>query len=327
MDFNFQINGNEQNEHEYDVVIIGGGPAGATAAMYAARADLRTAVIDKGLTAGALGITGKIANYPGIVGEIGGAELLERMRVQAESFGARFIQDKVQAVDLASEPKLVFGNAGTYSARAVIIATGSMGRGQRVKGEDELLGRGVSYCATCDAAFFQGQTVAVAGNSDEAIEEALFLTRFAGHVHLLSPTPELKAPAHLVAAISESPKVTIHLGAAVREVVGNGHVEALRVAQRGAGETLLPVTGAFFYVQGARPITDFVQDQLQVSESGCLVVDSEYRTALAGVYAVGDVLCNHIKQAVIAAAEGAIAAMAVDKELHGRKQMAVDWAK
>ena len=201
------------------------------------------------------------------------------------------------------------------------------GAAQRVKGEDELLGRGVSYCATCDAAFFQGQTVAVAGNSDEAIEEALFLTRFAGHVHLLSPTPELKAPAHLVAEIGESPKVTIHLGAAVREVVGNGHVEALRVAQRGAGETLLPVTGAFFYVQGARPITDFVQDQLQVSESGCLVVDSEYRTALPGVYAVGDVLCNHIKQAVIAAAEGAIAAMAVDKELHGRKQMAVDWSK
>ncbi len=327
MDFNFQINGTEENEHEYDVVIVGGGPAGATAAMYAARADLRTAVIDKGLTAGALGITGKIANYPGIVGEIGGAELLERMRVQAESFGARFIQDKVQAVDLASEPKLIFGNAGTYSARAVIIATGSMGRGQRVKGEDELLGRGVSYCATCDAAFFQGQTVAVAGNSDEAIEEALFLTRFAGHVHLLSPTPELKAPTHLVAEISAHPKATVHLGAAVREVVGSGRVEGLRVATRGAGETLLPVTGAFFYVQGARPITDFVQDQLQVSESGCLVVDNEYRTALPGVYAVGDVLCNHIKQAVIAAAEGAIAAMAVDKELHGRKQMAVDWAK
>src|SRR5690606_25850685 len=132
---------------------------------------------------------------------------------------------------------------------------------------------------------------AVAGNSDEAIEEALFLTRFAGHVHLLSPTPELKAPAHLVEEVSESPKVTIHLGAAVREVVGAGRVEGLRVAQRGAGETLLPVTGAFFYVQGARPITDFVQDQLQVSESGCLVVDSEYRTALPGVYAVGDVLC------------------------------------
>ena len=334
MDFNFNLNGIEPGvngadatEHEYDVVIIGGGPAGATAAMYTARADLKTAVIDKGLTAGALGITAKIANYPGIVGEIGGAELLQRMREQAESFGARFVQDKVQAVDLTSTPKLVFGNAGTYSARAVIIATGSMGRGQRVKGEDELLGRGVSYCATCDAAFFQGQTVAVAGNNDEAIEEALFLTRFAGHVHLLSPTPDLKAPAHMVHEVSSHAKVTVHPGTVVREVVGKQHVEGLRIAQRGQGEMLLPVTGAFFYVQGARPITDFVQDQIEVSASGCLVVDKEFRTALPGVYAVGDVLCNHIKQAVIAAAEGAVAAMAVDKELHGRKQLAVDWSK
>lgn len=334
MNFNFNLsgvepggNGTGATEHEYDVVIIGGGPAGATAAMYTARADLKTAVIDKGLTAGALGITAKIANYPGIVGEISGADLLQRMREQAESFGARFIQDKVQAVDLTSEPKLVFGNAGTYSARAVIIATGSMGRGQRVKGEDELLGRGVSYCATCDAAFFQGQTVAVAGNSDEAIEEALFLTRFAERVHLLSPTPDLKAPEQMVAEVAHHPKVTLHLGASVREVLGERHVEGLRVAQRGQGEAVLPVSGAFFYVQGARPITDFVQGQLEISESGCLVVDAEYRTALPGVYAVGDVLCNHVKQAVVAAAEGAVAAMAVDKDLHGRKQMAVDWSK
>lgn len=334
MDFTFNLNGfepgsngNEETQHDYDVVIIGGGPAGATAAMYTARADLKTAVIDKGLMAGALGITAKIANYPGIVGEISGVDLLQRMRDQAESFGAHFIQDKVQAVDLTSEPKLIFGNAGAYSARAVIIATGSMGRGQRVKGEDELLGRGVSYCATCDAAFFQGQTVAVAGNSDEAIEEALFLTRFAGHVHLLSPTPDLKAPAHMVAEISHHPKATVHLGAAVREVLGAGHVEGLRVAQRGQGELVLPVSGAFFYVQGARPITDFVKGQLEVSDGGCIVVDKEFRTALPGVYAVGDVLCNHIKQAVVAAAEGAVAAMSVDKELHGRKQMAVDWSK
>ena len=194
-------------EMDYDVVIIGGGPAGATAAMYAARASLRTLVLDKGLTAGALGITSKIANYPGILGEISGAELLERMREQAESFGAQFMQDRVQGVDLLSDPKLIFANSGTYTARAVIIATGSMGRGQRVKGEDELLGRGVSYCATCDAAFFRGQDVVVAGQSDEAVEEALFLTRFVRTVHLLSPTNELKAPAHLVEELTHKPNV------------------------------------------------------------------------------------------------------------------------
>lgn len=314
-------------EMDYDVVIIGGGPAGATAAMYAARASLRTLVLDKGLTAGALGITSKIANYPGILGEISGAELLERMREQAESFGAQFMQDRVQGVDLLSDPKLIFANSGTYTARAVIIATGSMGRGQRVKGEDELLGRGVSYCATCDAAFFRGQDVVVAGQSDEAVEEALFLTRFVRTVHLLSPTNELKAPAHLVEELTQKPNVELHLGAALREVLGGEHVEGVRYAQRGAGEHTLPVTGAFVYLQGGRPITDFLEGQLPVSEGGCLLVDNEFRTPLPGVFAVGDVLCNHIKQAVVAAAEGAVAAMAVEKHLHGRKQLVADWAK
>lgn len=319
--------GNQAAVMDYDLAIIGGGPAGATAAMYAARASLRTLVIDKGLTAGALGITSKIANYPGILGEITGAELLERIRVQAESFGAEFIQDRVQAVDLLSDPKLIFANSGTYTARAVLIATGSMGRGQRVQGEDELLGRGVSYCATCDAAFFRGQDVAVAGQSDEAVEEALYLSRFVRRVHLLSPTSELKAPAHIVDELRQKPNVEIHLGAALRAVLGSDHVEGVRVAVRGAGEHTLAVTGAFIYLQGARPITDFLQGQLSVKDTGCLLVDNEYRTAVPGVYAVGDVLCNHVKQAVVAAAEGAVAAMAVEKHLHGRKQLVADWAK
>jgi thioredoxin reductase (NADPH) len=325
MDFNFDLN--QPEDMHYDVVIIGGGPGGATAAVYAARADLKTLVIDKGLTAGALGLTAKIANYPGVPGEISGLELLKIMRQQAESFGAKFVQDKVQAVDLTSDPKTIFANGGTYTARSVIVATGSMGRGQRVKGEDDLLGHGVSYCATCDAAFFRDQVVAVAGNSDEAIEEALFLTKFVRQVHFLSPTPELKADAHLIEEITSHPKVTVHLGAAVREVMGGGRVEAVRVARRGQPEAVIAVTGAFIYLQGGKPVTDFLSDQLPVSETGCLVVDKEYQTALPGVFAIGDVLCNHVKQAVIAAAEGAIAAMAAEKQLHQRKQLAVDWAK
>jgi thioredoxin reductase (NADPH) len=317
----------EAPQTEFDIVIIGGGPAGATAAIYAARAGLSTLVLDKGLTAGALGITSKIANYPGIVGEIGGAELLERMRTQAISFGAQFMQDKVQAVDLTSDPKLIFANSGTYTARVVIVATGSMGRGQRVPGEDELLGRGVSYCATCDAAFFKGQDVAVAGNSDEAVEEALFLTRFVNRVHFLAPTPELKAPAQLVEELEHRSNVTVYKGAALRGVLGSDHVEGVRFAVRGQGEQTLPVTGAFVYLQGGKPITDFLQGQLPVSESGCVLVDGEYQTTLPGVFAIGDILCNHVKQAVIAAAEGAVAAMAAEKQLRGRKQMAVDWGK
>ncbi len=321
------MNLTNSSDSAYDVVIIGGGPAGSTAAMYAARAGLKTLVLDKGLTTGALGITGKIANYPGVPGEISGPELLERMREQARSFGAEYVNDRVIGVDLLGEPKSVFCNNGAYSARAVIIATGSMGRGSRVKGEDELLGHGVSYCATCDGAFFKGQDVLVAGNTDEAIEEALFLTQFASRVHFLSPTPELKAPHEMVEELLENPKVQFYPGASLREIIGQGRVESVRFALRGQGEQTLPVRGAFIYLQGGKPITDFLQEQLEMSETGCLMVNHEFQTAIPGVYAVGDVLCNHVKQAVIAAAEGATAAIAVEKVLRGRKQMVADWSK
>ncbi|PWH15735.1 MAG: thioredoxin reductase [Anaerolineae bacterium] len=323
----FNMNWHTPSATDYDVVIIGGGPAGSTAAIYTARAGLKTLVLDKGLTTGALGITGKIANYPGVPGDISGPELLERMREQARSFGAEYMTDKVIGVDLLGEPKSVFGNNGTYTARAVIIATGSMGRGSRVKGEDELLGHGVSYCATCDGAFFKGQEVLVAGNTDEAIEEALFLTQFASRVHFLSPTPELKAPPEMVEELLHNPKVQFYPGASLREILGQQRVEAVRFALRGQGEQTLPVRGAFIYLQGGKPITDFLQGQLELSDTGCLIVDREFQTAVPGVYAVGDVLCNHVKQAVIAAAEGATAAIAVEKVLRGRKQMVADWSK
>ncbi len=326
LDFNLGKVGSVENT-AYDVVIIGGGPAGATAAIYTARAGLKTLIIDKGLTAGALGITSKIANYPGILEETGGADLLERMRSQAQSFGAIFVADKVQGVDLLSEEKTIFANNNTYTARSVIIATGSMGRGQRVKGEDELLGHGVSYCATCDAAFFRGQDVVVAGNSDEAIEEALFLTKFVHSVTFLSPTPELKAPEHLVEELEANPKVVILLGAALREIRGQGKVEAVRFSVRGKGEQDIPVTGVFIYLQGGKPITDFLQGQLDISDTGCLVVDREYQTDIPSVFAIGDVLCNHVKQAVVAAAEGAVAGIAAEKVLRGRKQLVADWSK
>jgi thioredoxin reductase (NADPH) len=330
MELDFGLNvqtANSSNSTGYDVIIIGGGPAGATAAIYTSRAGLRTLVIDKGLTAGALGITGKIANYPGVIEEISGAELLARMRNQARSFGTEFISDKVIGIDLLSEDKTVFGNNATYRSRWVIIATGSMGRGARVKGEDELLGHGVSYCATWDGAFFRDQEVVVAGNSDEAIEEGLFLTKFARQVHFLSPTPELKAPQHLVDELINNERVKLYKVARLREIVGQDRVKGVRLIQRGQPEQTLAVTGAFIYLQGGKPITDFLQGQLEISQAGCLIVGREFQTAIPGVFAVGDVLCNHVKQAVIAATEGATAGIAVEKAMRGRKQMVVDWSK
>jgi thioredoxin reductase (NADPH) len=323
---NFSVGfGGQDSSQEYDVIIIGGGPGGASAAIYAARADLRTLVIDKGLTAGALGLTAKISNYPGVPGPVTGAELVETMRQQAESFGAEFITDKVVGVDLSSDPKMVIAGTNTFYARAIILATGSMGRTGAIPGEEEFLGRGVSYCATCDGAFFREQPVAVVGNNDEALEEALFLTKFADKVHLISPTPELKAREHIATEVAEHPKIDMRLGVRLKEIVGNGAVAAVRVQPRQGTEETLPVKGAFVYLQGGKPITDFLMGQVETSKEGCLVVDSEMQTPVPGVFAIGDLLCSHIKQAVIAAADGVIAAIAADKYLNARKVLQTDW--
>ena len=316
----------DTGETTYDVIVIGGGPAGATAAIYAARADLSTLVVDKGLTASALGMTGKIANYPGVPGVISGAELLKQIRVQAESFGAHFEQDKVLSTNLRGEVKEVHGGKGSYYARAVIIATGSMGRTYTVPGEEAFIGRGVSYCATCDASFFRDQEVVVAGNNDEAVEEALFLTRFARRVHLMVQTSELKASPDLEDEVDRHPKVEIHPSTRLREVIGEQQVKSVRVVSRDGKEQLLPVSGVFIYLQGGKPITDFLHGQLPLTETGCLTVDEVMQTSLPGIFAVGDVLCNHLKQAVIAAAEGAMAAIALQRYLSGRKKLRPDWS-
>jgi thioredoxin reductase (NADPH) len=309
-----------------DVIVIGGGPAGASVALYTARADLDTLVLDKGLTAGALGMTSRIANYPGVPGEMSGAELLAQIRSQAESFGAHFVQDRVLTTDLRGEVKEVSGGRSSYYARAVVIATGSMGRTNMVRGEEQLIGRGVSYCATCDGAFFRDQEVAVAGNNDEAVEEALFLTRFARQVHLLVLTQDLKASSELAEEVSQHPKVKVHPATHLREVLGQQQVKGVQVATRDGKEQEMPVAGVFIYLQGGKPITDFLGDQVATTETGCLSVDEVMQTEVPGVFAVGDVLCNHLKQAVVAAGEGVVAAMALQRYLSGREKLRPDWS-
>jgi thioredoxin reductase (NADPH) len=310
----------------YDVVIIGGGPAGATAALYAARARLKTVVIDKGLTAGSAGKAQGIANFPGIPGTISGAELVRRIREQAASFGAEFVNDKVLRVDLSTDPREVWTGGGIYKGKVIIIATGSMGRSRYLPGEEHLVGRGVSYCATCDAAFFRGQEVAVVGDNDEAVEEALTLTRFATRVHFLSPTRDLRASPDLAGELTAHPNVVYRSATRVEEILGQDRVEGVRITSA-EGTEVLPVAGVFLYLQGNVPITDFLEGQLPLGEGGCLLVDENFQTAVPGVFAVGDVLCRHLKQAVVAAAEGAIAAMAADRYLRGRPQLRPDWSK
>ena len=319
-----QLNLPSEQPEVYDVIVIGGGPAGATAAIYTARADLSTLVIDKGVTAGALGLATRIANYPGVPGEIAGAELVIRMRDQAAAFGAEFINEKVLQVNPEGDPKRVWAGNTEYRARAIIIATGTMGRTNTIPGEEELVGRGVSYCATCDAAFFRDQDVAVVGSNDEAADEALTLARFAQQIHLFSPTPELQITPELEEKLRDHPKVTLHLGHRVREVIGENRVEGVKVGS-GDEERTVPVSGVFIYLPGNRPVTDFLDGKLQKGEKGCLMVDEDNQTSAPGVFAAGDVMCGHLRQATVSTAEGVAAAVAVDRYLRGREELRPDW--
>ncbi|MBU1050231.1 FAD-dependent oxidoreductase [Candidatus Bipolaricaulota bacterium] len=309
----------------WDVVIVGGGPAGATAALYAARAGWSTVVVDKGIAAGALGMTSKITNYPGVGETLTGAQLVEKIRAQAIGFGASFVAQRITAATLSDDGKMLVTGEGSYRGRAVIVATGSMGRSQTIPGEQRLTGRGVSYCATCDGYFFADKDVMVVGNSDEALEEALHLARFARRVLIASPTPQLRADDTLVRQATEHERIEIRLGAQVREIIGENAVEGV-VVEAGGIKERVPVSGAFIYLQGGKPILDFVGGQLATTGDGCLQVDDMFQTSVQGVFAAGDVLCKHVKQAVIAAAEGAQAAIASDRYLSGRPSLKPDWA-
>jgi len=308
-----------------DLLIVGGGPAGSTAALYAARARLSTLVIDRGLSSGALGAAHAITNYPGVPESITGAQLVERMRAQAEAVGAGFARDKAIAADVHGDVKIVRGAQGVYRGRSLVVATGSRGRSRSLPGEEELLGRGVSYCATCDGVFFSDEEVAVVGDTEEAVEEALFLTRYARHVHLTVPGDRLRVDPALQREVTEHPDISILHGIRVTEIVGQRRVERLH-GLSGDDRVDLPVAGVFLYTQGNRPITDFLGGALTENDAGCLVVDDVLQTSVPGVFAAGDVLCKHLKQVVVAASEGAIAAMAAERFLSGRARLRPDWA-
>ncbi len=315
----------EANVAMYDVVVVGGGPAGATAALYTARAELRTLVVDKGLRSGALGMAGRVANYPGVRGTLSGAVLLQGMRDQAQEHGAEFVQDKAMASLLGGAAHEIVGAIGSYRGRTLIVATGSMARTASTPGEERLVGKGVAYCATCDAAFFRGRDVVVVGTGDEAAEECLLIARFSPRVHMVVPAPDLKVEAELAEEVAQHPHVRLHLDTRLEEIVGKDQVEGVRV--RGpSGETeLLAVAGVFIYLQGGRPVVDYLGGQLELTATGCVSADDVLSTSVPGVFAAGDVLCRHLRQAVIAAAQGAQAAMAAERYLSGRSRLRPDW--
>jgi thioredoxin reductase (NADPH) len=315
------------NEDEiYDLVIIGGGPAGLSAAQYAARANLRTVVLDKSRVAGALAFTDRIENYPGLPEPISGKELLDIFRDQAIRFGAEYVEEQVIGVNLESEIKEVYTMEKTYKGRAVIIATGSMGRKPTIKGEKDFLGKGVSYCAICDAAFFRGKTVCVIGDSEEAVKEAELLTRFAGKVYLIAPRKKLSLPDDH--PVPEIDNLEILMGKIVESINGNEVVEKIIVKDMDTNEiSEMQMDGVFVYLHGSRPIVDFLNFVVDISDDECVITNKMMETNLPGVFAAGDVTCVETRQVVIAAANGCTAALSADKYVHHRKRRRHDWAK
>ena len=311
-------------EEIYDVVIIGGGPAGLTAAQYSARSNLRTIVLDKSPTAGALAFTSKIENYPGLPEPVSGNELLDIFRSQAVEFGAEYVETQVAGAKLEEEIKEVIAMDKTYRGRTVIIATGAMGRKPGIKGEKELLGKGVSYCAICDAAFYKGMTVCVIGDSEEAVKEAGLLTRFAGMVYLISPSKKLKVDHPALS----SDKLNIIAGHRVVSIEGDDVVKGIILHNIDTGEEReMPMDGVFIYLHGSRPVVDYLNHVVDLSDEKCILTDRMMETSIPGVYTAGDVTCVEVRQVVVAAAYGCIAALSAEKYLHHRKRRKYDWAK
>lgn len=310
------------SENVYDVVIIGGGPAGLSAAQYASRGKLSTIVLDKSATAGALAYASHIENYPGVLEPLSGKELLDIFRQQALKFGAEIKEAQVVGVRLDGEVKEVYTMDSSYQAKSIIIATGSMGRKPTIKGEAEFLGRGVSYCAVCDAAFYKGKTVCVIGNSEEAVKEAGFLTKFAETVYLISPAKELKVQDHPALGL-ENLKVVY--GTVVTAIEGTETVEKIMLKDADKKESELLLSGVFVYIQGSKPVVDFLLGSLSLTEEECIESNRMMETPTPGVFAAGDVTCTEVRQVVTAVANGAVAALSAEKYIHHRTRRKHDW--
>ncbi|WP_116212854.1 thioredoxin-disulfide reductase [Streptomyces olivoreticuli] len=301
-----------------NVIIIGSGPAGYTAALYTARASLKPLVFEGAVTAGgALMNTTDVENFPGFREGIMGPDLMDNMRAQAERFGAELIPDDVIAVDLSDEIKTVTDSAGTvHRAKAVIVTTGSQHRKLGLPREDELSGRGVSWCATCDGFFFKDQDIAVIGGGDTAMEEATFLSRFAKSVTVVHRRDSLRASKAMQERAFADPKISFVWDSEVAEIHGENKLSGLTLRNLKTGETSeLPVTGLFIAI-GHDPRTELFKGQLDLDDEGYLKVDApSTRTNLTGVFAAGDVVDHTYRQAITAAGTGCSSALDAERYL------------
>jgi thioredoxin reductase (NADPH) len=298
-----------------NLVIVGSGPAGLTAAIYAARANLEPIVLAGSAPGGQLMLTSDVENYPGFPDGIQGPDLMAAFRAQAERFGTRLYDVDIDRVDFSERPFRIWARGTEYRAQAVIVATGASALWLGLDSETRLRGRGVSACATCDGFFFKDREIAVVGGGDTAFEEAIYLTRFATKVHLLHRRDTFRASKIMVERASEHPKIEIHPNTAVEEVLGESKVVGLLLSDTQSGdEQRLPVDGLFVAI-GYRPNTEAFRDWLEVDEKGYLVVRDETGSKIEGVFIAGDVHDHRYRQAITAAGDGCKAAIDAERWL------------
>ena len=297
---------------EYDVLVIGAGPAGLTAGLYAARARRKTIVLERNVTGGQIALTSVVENYPGFPDGVNGFDLAQAMQQQAEKYGMETGYGDVTAIEAKDGRHLAKTTEGDYLAKAVIITGGADYNRLNVPGEERLTGRGVSYCATCDAAFFKDQEVAVVGGGDAAMDEGLFVTRYASKVYVIHRRDQLRASKILQERALTNPKMQFVWNTVVTEVLGENAVSGLKLRNVATGEeSTLPVAAVFIFI-GLHPNSDYLKGLLRMDEAGHIYVNDWMETKVPGIFAAGDIRVNSSRQVVSAAGDGATAAIKAD---------------
>lgn len=306
----------------HDVLIIGSGPAGCTAALYASRGNLKTFVLAGYEAGGQLMITTDVENFPGFEHAITGPELMDRMRKQAERFGAAFKDEDATSVDFTVRPFKITSDSGVHEAHAVIVATGSSAKWLGLPSETALRGKGVSACATCDGFFFKEKKVVVVGGGDSAMEEANFLTKFATEVTIVHRRDAFKASKIMAARALANPKIKVIWDTEITEILGKDHVEGVRLKNVKTGEESTLECGGYFSAIGHTPNTKLVKGQLRLDEAGYLIVEGPHETysSVEGVFVAGDVFDHRYKQAITAAGSGCKAAIDAERWLEHQRE-------
>lgn len=302
-------------KHIFDMIIIGGGPGGYTAALYAARAGLDVIVLEKLSAGGQMALTSQIDNYPGFEEGVDGFELGEKMQAGAEKFGAKTEYAEVFSVDLSAVPKIVETSEGTFYGHTVVFATGASPRELGVTGEKELVGRGVHYCAACDGMFYEGKTVVIVGGGNTAAADAMVLSRIAKKVILVHRRDTLRATKIYHEPLKKAENVEFHWNSVISEFISEGKVTGIKIKNVHTGEEELIHCDGVFVSVGRKPATELVNEQLDLDASGYIVADESTKTNISGVYAVGDVRTKKLRQIVTAVSDGAIAAHEAEEYL------------